>query len=233
VATFALVHGAWHDAWCWELLTPLLRQAGHQAIAMDLPCEDGAASFDAYADVVCGALDGSDDDVVLVGHSLGGNTVPLVAARRPARHVVYLCSLIPDLGRSLGDQLRDETDMLNPLYVQGLSEPDGQRRRQWVDEDLARAVLFDDCGDAIARAAVQHLRPQALHPYGQPFTLEQFPPVPCTYVVCAQDQLVNPEWSRRTAGARLGAEIIELPGGHSPFLSRPVALAEVLLSVVE
>ena len=233
MATFALVHGAWHDAWCWHLLAPLLEQAGHEVIAMDLPCEDGAATFDTYADTVCDALDGTDDNVILVGHSLGGNTVPLVAARRPTRHVVYLCALIPDLGRSLGDQMREDTDMLNPLYAHGLSEPDEQRRREWVDDELARAVLFGDCEDATARAAIEHLRPQALHPYGQTFPLEAFPFAPATYVLCAQDQLVNPEWSRRTARARLGAKVIELPGGHSPFLSRPRALAEVLLSSVE
>ena len=233
VATFALVHGAWHDAWCWKFLTPLLNQAGHEVIAMDLPCEDGTATFDTYADTVCAALDGSDDNVVLVGHSLGGNTIPLVAARRPVLHAMYSCALIPDLGRSLGDQLREETDMLNPLYTQGLSEPDEQRRREWVDDDLARAVLFGDCDEATARAAIERLRPQALYPYGQTFPLGAFPPVPSTYLVCAQDQLVNPEWSRRTARARLGAEIIELPGSHSPFLSRPGALADVLLSLVE
>ena len=88
MTTFALVHGAWHGSWCWEQLTPLLQQAGHDVVAMDLPSEDGTATFDTYADVVCAALDGRRDDVVLVGHSYGGNTVPLVATRRPIRHLV-------------------------------------------------------------------------------------------------------------------------------------------------
>jgi hypothetical protein len=57
VTTFALVHGAWHGAWCWERLTPILQQAGHGVVAMDLPIEDCSASFDTYADVVCVALD--------------------------------------------------------------------------------------------------------------------------------------------------------------------------------
>src|SRR6267378_458729 len=111
MTTFALVHGAWHGAWCWEQLTPLLQHAGHDVVAMDLPSEDGAATFDTYADVVCAALDGRGDDVVLVGHSYGGNTVPLVAARRPLRHLVYLCAMIPDIGRSLFDQLSDDMEM--------------------------------------------------------------------------------------------------------------------------
>jgi pimeloyl-ACP methyl ester carboxylesterase len=83
MTTFALVHGAWHGAWCWEQLTPLLQQAGHDVVTMDLPIEDGAATFDTYADVVCAAIDGRGEDVVLVGHSMSGATVALVAARRP------------------------------------------------------------------------------------------------------------------------------------------------------
>jgi hypothetical protein len=29
MATFVLVHGSWHGDWCWRLVTPLLRAAGH------------------------------------------------------------------------------------------------------------------------------------------------------------------------------------------------------------
>ena len=75
---------------------------------------------------------------MLVGHSYGGNTVPLVAARRPIRHLVYLCAMIPDIGRSLVDQLSDEPEMLNPAYEQGLSVPDEQLRQVWTDLDIAR-----------------------------------------------------------------------------------------------
>ena len=80
-------------------------KSGHDVVAMDLPLEDGAATFDTYADIVCAALGDRGDDVVLVGHSYAGNTIPLVAARRPLRHLVYLCAMIPDIGqprRSIG-----------------------------------------------------------------------------------------------------------------------------------
>ena len=59
-----------------------------------------------------------------------GNTIPLVAARRPVRHLVYLCAMVPDIGRSVFDQMSDELEMLNPVaYEQGLSVPDEQLRR--------------------------------------------------------------------------------------------------------
>jgi pimeloyl-ACP methyl ester carboxylesterase len=231
MATFALVHGGWLGAWSWELLVPLLKRAGHDVVAADLPTEDGSASFATYADVVCAALDGRDEDVLVVGHSYGGHTIPLVASRRPARHLVYLCALVPDIGRSMLDQLRDEPDLLNPRWLEGLSEPDEQLRTTWVDLELARDLICADCNDSVATAAVGRLRPQSAYPNTLPFSLSEFPAVPCTYIVCNDDALVRPEWSKRIARERLGADLIELPGSHSPLLSRPSALADVLLDI--
>jgi pimeloyl-ACP methyl ester carboxylesterase len=233
MTTFALVHGAWHGAWCWDQLAPLLQRAGHGVVTMDLPCEDGAATFDTYADVVCAALDGYDDDVVLVGHSLNGNTVPLVAARRPVRHLVYLCAMVPDIGRSVFDQMSDELEMLNPVaYEQGLSVPDEQLRQVWTDLDLACAMFYGDCDEPTTKAALDRLRPQSAYPAILPSSLTEFPAVKTTYIVCSEDQILRPDWSRQTARERLGAELIELPGDHSPFYSRPSALADVLLGLV-
>ena len=231
MTTFALVHGAWHGAWCWEQLSPLLQQAGHDVVAMDLPSEDGTATFDTYADVVCAALDGHDD-VVLVGHSYNGNTIPLVAARRPVRHLVYLCAMVPDIGRSVFDQMSDEPEMLNPAYEQGLSVPDEQLRQVWTDLDLARAMFYGDCDESTTKAAIDRLRPQSAYPAIQPSSLTEFLEVPTTYVVCSDDQILRPEWSRHIARQRLGADLIELPGDHSPFYSRPAVLADILRGVV-
>jgi pimeloyl-ACP methyl ester carboxylesterase len=137
VTMFALVHGAWHGAWCWEKVTPLLQQAGHDVVAPDLPCDDGSADFDTYADMMCSALQGCDDDVVVVGHSLGGPTATLVAARRPARHLVYLCAVVPEAGLSLIDQgLQQITAEFANGWLKGLSEPDEQGRTVWVDLTL-------------------------------------------------------------------------------------------------
>src|ERR1700682_4384448 len=95
MATFGLVHGAWHGAWCWEALIPELQPRGHRAIAMDLPSDQRAATFDDYAAAVAASLP-PNPDLVLVGHSLAGMVIPLVALRRPVQLLVFLCALIPD-----------------------------------------------------------------------------------------------------------------------------------------
>ena len=73
MATFGLVHGAGLGAWCWERLIPILERLGHRVFAMDLPCEDRAAGAVRYAEVVDRAIPPADD-LVLVGHSLGGRS---------------------------------------------------------------------------------------------------------------------------------------------------------------
>ena len=55
-----------------------------------------------------------------------------------------------------------------------------------------------------------------------------YPATPASYILCRDDLAILPEWSRRTAREQLGVEPLELDGDHSPFLSRPAALAEML-----
>jgi pimeloyl-ACP methyl ester carboxylesterase len=228
VSTFALVHGAWHGGWCWERLTPELERLGHRVVTVDLPCDDPDALFDDYAALVVGALDGTDDDVVVVGHSLAGQTIPLVAARRPVRRLVFLCALIAQPGSSFVDQLRADPDMFVPGYEAGLAPADERPLRRWVDFAVARETMYADCDETDARAAFDRLRPQASTPYFAPCPLTAFPDVPVTYLVAAEDRIISPAWSRRAAPAWLGVEPVELPGSHSPYLARPAALAKLL-----
>ena len=228
MSTFALVHGAWHGAWCWERLRVELERRGHRTVAMDLPCDDPRATFDDYAAVVVSVLGPEDDDVVVVGHSLGGQTIPLVAARRPVRRLVFLCALIAEPGRSFRDQLRAEPDIFVPGYEAGLAGSGEGATRRWVDYAVARETMYPDCAEADARAAFDRLRAQAVAPYAAPCSLERWPAVPSAYVLGTEDRIVNPAWSRRAGPERLGVAPIELPGGHSPYLARSAALAELL-----
>ncbi len=227
MTAFALVHGAWHGTWCWERLIPELERRGHDAIAVDLPCEDVEAGVSVYREAVLRALDGTGDDLVLVGHSLAGLTIPLVAAARPVRALVFLCALIPQPGLSLVDQLAQEPDVFAPGFGDAIVR-DELGRSSWATPDAAIAALYADCEVELQQWAVSRLRPQARLPNVEPCPLLAWPDVPSAYVLCRGDAAVAPAWSRRAARDRLGVEAIELDGDHSPFLSRPVELAAAL-----
>ena len=83
MATFVLIPGAGSDSWYWHLVVPELRAAGHDVVAVDLPCDDDSAGLDVYTDVVVDAIGtrAASDDLVIVAQSMGG--CPGVAVTRP------------------------------------------------------------------------------------------------------------------------------------------------------
>lgn len=230
MTTFVLVHGAWHGGWCWERLIPELERRGHDTVAIDLPCDDPDAGCAAYAEAVVSQTRGAGDDLVVVGHSLGGLTIPLVAAERPVRKLVFLCSLLPVPGLSLVDQLRREPEMFVPGFDQGVAR-DELGRSYWRDSEDAIELLFGDCPRQLALWAVERLRPQGRAPSLEPCPLAAWPAVDSASLLAVGDAAISPKWSRAAAPARLGSAAVELPGGHSPFLGRPGELADALVAV--
>ena len=101
MTTFALIHGGGGSAWDWHLVVPELRELGHDPVAVDLPCEDESAGWDVYADLVVDAL-GDSQNVVVVGHSLGGFTAPLVCARALTDLLVLVAGNDPGPRRAVG-----------------------------------------------------------------------------------------------------------------------------------
>jgi len=86
-ATVALVHGAWHGAWCWDKVVAQLADAHVPVIAVDLPF----TSFHDDVNAVRKALDTASDRVVLCGHSYGGAVISEAdAGVDSVRHLVYL-----------------------------------------------------------------------------------------------------------------------------------------------
>jgi len=109
MAVFALVHGAGDVGWSWHLVRAELEARGHRAVAPDLPCDDDTATLADYADAVldalldaAGPLDGQRD-LVVVGHSYGGLTAALVAARAPVAALVLLAAMVPAPGERPAD----------------------------------------------------------------------------------------------------------------------------------
>jgi pimeloyl-ACP methyl ester carboxylesterase len=226
--TFALIHGAWHGAWCWEPLVAELERRGHRAAAVDLPCDDPAATTLDNAGQVVEAL-GAADDVVVVGHSLGGIVAPVVAGLRPVRRVVLLAALVPRPGRSLREVMASEPECTTEEFDRAPRRVGDHGAVTW-DPEVAAGLFYRACDPGTARWASARLRPQVWTTSQEITPLERWPDCELVSIVCTGDEVLSPDWSRRIARDVLHVEPVELPTGHSPMLSHPVELADALVS---
>src|SRR5690348_1989111 len=102
--TFILIPGAGGAAWYWHRVVPLLQQAGHGVVAVDLPADDETKGIDAYADIVVAAASGHAS-VILVAQSMGGFTAAVAAPRLGRGQldaIVLVNAMIPLPGESAG-----------------------------------------------------------------------------------------------------------------------------------
>lgn len=223
-----LVHGGSGGAWYWERLLPHLTALGHQADAADVPMDDPDNDLERCAALAADAAAGLQRPVV-VGHSIAGCFLPLVARNVAARRMVFLCAMVPIPGQSLADQQAGDPDMVRFPYALVRDE----QGRTLATPEVARAMYYPDATDADAAWATAQLRPQAPTVRMSPFPVGEWPEVPSTYVVARDDTVVDPEWSRRAARERLGVEPIEIDGAHSPMITRPKELAALLNDVLQ
>ena len=205
MATLALIHGGGGSAWDWHLVLPELRERGHEPVAVDLPSADESAGWWEYADAVVNAV-GERQEVIVVGHSFGGFTAPLVCARIPVDLLVLVAAMIPSPGELFDDW------WANASYVES------------GDDD----VFYHDVPSELAAEAKRRERDEAAKALRERWPLDRWPDTPTRYLLCHDDRMFTPAWARRHARERLGIEADEMDGGHYVALSRPVELAEHL-----
>jgi pimeloyl-ACP methyl ester carboxylesterase len=219
MATFVLVPGAGGVAWYWHRVAPLVEEAGHEPIAVDLPGDDDAAGLSAYADRVLAAI--GRRRVVLVAQSLGGFTAALVCARVRVRMLVFVNAMIPVPGETAGEWW----DNTQSIAARIAAAREGGYS---TDFDLATYFLHDVPPDIIEQGEARE-RPEAEIVFGEPCRFEAWSEVP-THVIAGRDDRFFPiDFQRRVARERLQAEIDELASGHLLALSNPHDLADQLL----
>lgn len=240
---FVLVHPAWHGAWVWKKVAPLLQAKGHRVSTPTLTGL-GELSHLATADIgldrhvgdVAHVLAYEDlRDVILVGHSSSGAVITGVADRVPERiaHLVYLDAFVPDDGQSVFDLVIPERrrvleelvkteggGWLLPRFAPPPWEP--IIRNMWgvTDNDDVRWMM-----ERLTPTPVGHFRDpvRRANPAAEK--------LPRTYVRCTQ--YANPrfdahaEMARRTAGWHY----LELQAPHHPVVAMPDEVSSLLLGL--
>jgi len=225
------VHGACvrDGAWWWHRTAALLAERGVASVAAALP-SCGEAGVPAGTDgpglaedaaALRGLLQATDEPAVVVAHSYGGIVAAQAAAGVAAvAHLVLVSSYLPEVGQGLQDFGGPEPAPF--LDADPAGGTFGVRPDQLVP------VFLQDCDEPVRAAAPQRLARQSLRVTGQAVTAAAWHDVPSTYLVCARD-LGTPAARQRRFAERAG-EVVELDAGHHPFLSRPDAVRDLVLS---
>jgi pimeloyl-ACP methyl ester carboxylesterase len=243
---FVLVHGGFHGAWCWDRLIPELERLGHSAVAIDLPGHgarrDEQVTVANRRDAVLAVMEPGD---VLVGHSGGGFEITLAADAAPdkVRHLIYLAAVLPAEGLSLLDALGGERSaagdgdagveqlLSDAANLHQLARLNAQGRLECCDFAAARSYFYHDVDEASARWAFDRLTPAPLEFLTEPVSLPRFweADLPRSFIMCQQDHAGGGLPFHQHFAERLGVEPLMIDSSHSPFLSKPRALAALML----
>lgn len=235
--SIVLVHGAWHGAWCWRRVLPLLRGAGIDAHAVTLTGVGDRAhlmgpSVDLHTHIqdVVALIEAEElTRLVLVGHSYGGMVVTGAAdhllRERPGvlAHLVYLDAVVPNPGDSWSSAHSDETRQARIAAAQssgGLHFP---------PPDASVFGLAGADRDWVNRRQT----PQPFRVYQQPlaFDAAAVAAVPRTFIDCTSPALATIAPSRERVRREPGWRVVEMATGHDPMVSDPAGLTDHLMAI--
>jgi pimeloyl-ACP methyl ester carboxylesterase len=221
MTTIVLTHGAFHGSWCFEPLVAELKARGATIALVELPLTDLTEDAAAVTEV----LDTIEGPVILLGHSYGGAVVTVAGNHPSVERLVYLTALGPDAGElGSGGPMTIGEEFLLTMRV-------GDDGIPFIDPEFAAQIFYPDIDpDEAARWATK-LRPGNT---GGSVVVEKaaWRSTPSTYVVCTDDPILLVDGQRAVA-ERMGADVVEMPGDHSPMVARPAELADILVALLD
>jgi pimeloyl-ACP methyl ester carboxylesterase len=233
MATFVLVTGAWHGAWCYKRVRKALAGQGHEVFTPTFTglCERShllsrEVDLETHIQDIVNLIRWEElSDIVLVGHSYGGIVISGVADRigEKIARLVYLDAFAPEDGQSLHDNLPPE---------QRLAQLDGSEAtgEGWLVPPIPAAAFNVNPADSAWVDA--QCTPQPLACFDQKLRLtHRLPPVGSVHYILATDWAGTPfEQFYDKAKAR-GWSARKMACGHDVMLDRPEELTAALLEI--
>jgi pimeloyl-ACP methyl ester carboxylesterase len=231
LAVVVLAHGAWSAAWAWKKVRPLMAAAGHEFFA---PTYTGLGErahlarpendLETHIDDVVGVLKCEElRNVVLLGHSYGGMVATGVADRAPERvaRIIYLDAFVPENGQALVDFLPQQA---RQRMLDSVKSGDGWR--------VTPNPVPPDTSDDDAAWVTKFRMPQSVRCFQQPIRLRAELTLPRSYIQCMHYADHGP-FGQFAARARAeGWRLDELDSSHSPNVTAPGALMELLQRIL-
>jgi pimeloyl-ACP methyl ester carboxylesterase len=217
-----LVHGLWADGSSWSKVIPILKNAGHKVIAVQLPLHSLADDVE----TVKRAIELAGGPTILVGHSFGGFIITNAAYNNQnVTGLVYVSAFAPDEGESTANFV--DVSTLPP----GLLVPDSGGFLYLNPEMFHEAFIQDaNATEAETLAVVQKPAHQsfATEPSGAPAWKQ----LPTWFEVSEGDRIIPPDVQRNFA-KRMNATTITLNSSHASLVTHPDEIAELILNATK
>jgi pimeloyl-ACP methyl ester carboxylesterase len=225
-----LVHGMWFDASSWSRVIPILQDAGHKVIAVELPLhsvEDDVATVKRAIDFIGGP-------VILVAHAYGGFVITNAAYNNAkVKGLVYVAAPAPMEGQSMSTTVPKVYDSL-PKELEGkplLIFDNGGFA--YINPTLFRDFLAHDVDQAEANILAVVQKPAKL---SDTVNEKSGPPawkqLPTWYQVSENDRAIPPAEECKFA-KKMNATTISLPSSHASLISHPNEIAQLILNATK
>jgi pimeloyl-ACP methyl ester carboxylesterase len=232
--TVILVHGAWSDATAWQAVTPLLNAQGLEVIEVNLPGHGtdvtsfADITFKSYVDAVKGAI-GDKKQVILVGHSMAGLIISQVAEELPGqiKKLIFLAAYLPGNGQSLLALAKEDADSHVSKYLQ----IDAAKGSASIAKEGVIEVFAADAPEQVGAYIADHIKPEPLAPLATPvqLTAARFGKVNKVYIFTTNDNTVSPKLQHTMVGQTKVSKTYSLESSHTPFISIPDKVADILI----
>ncbi|MFI2744524.1 alpha/beta fold hydrolase [Zhouia sp. PK063] len=240
-ATFVLVHGAWQASFVWDKVKADLEAEGNTVVKVELlghgndqtPVSE--ITFEGYVKQVTDVINGLNTPVVLVGHSLGGAIATQAATLVPQKidKLIYVAGFIPQSGSSVFDYSAMDQGTLIPTALE--FSADGSTVTIANPEVNMRDIFCQYGSDEDIDLLVEKLRPEPVVAAGTPlnYSGETYSSINNKYYIyTTEDTAISYSFQQQMVNEANISNTYEIESGHSPFLSKPDELVEIIKTIL-
>jgi pimeloyl-ACP methyl ester carboxylesterase len=218
-ANIVLVHGAWADGSSWSKVIPILKNAGHRVIAVQLPLHsvaDDVATVKRAIELVGGP-------VLLVGHSYGGFVITNAGYNNQnVTGLVYVAAFAPNEGQAISN------------FVDPAALPPGffifdNGGFAYINPEMFPQAFAQDVNTTEAEIMAITQKPAHQSLLAEPSGPPAWKQLPTWYQVSESDHIIPPDAQRQFA-QQMNATTISVNASHASLVSHPDEIAQLILN---
>jgi pimeloyl-ACP methyl ester carboxylesterase len=218
VRNVVLVHGGFVDGSGWRGVYDLLTADGFNVSVV----QNQTLSLDSDVETTNNVLDLQDGPAILVGHSYGGVVITEAGSHERVAGLVYVAAFAPDTGESVNALIADPPPGAPVPPI--LPPQDGFL---FLDREKFAESFAADVPAELAAFMADSQVPWGVEALNGAVSEPAWRTKPSWYLIATDDRMIPPP-AQQAMSARAGSTVVEVPGSHSVYVSRPGRVADLI-----